>query len=155
MCQSVKNNNSIETTTIENQFWTRTQIFVATLFGGPLSGCYLVARNFHALGDSDLEKKWYIGGAIFTILLVVSLYMIPQQYLNVIPGPVIPIAYTFGIHSYTKLQRNLIEQTTTDGITKYSWWKVLGIAIAGFVLTIILSTVIGVIFSSFITIKPL
>ena len=113
-------------------------IWFASYIGGPLAGCYLMSKNFEALGKDEYAKKSFKIGVIVTGLFFLALVFIPQVVMKLIPSYLIPLLYTLIISSYfKKYQSQEIKNYINSGGKKHSGWNVVGISIVSLIITFI------------------
>jgi len=105
--------------------WTPTQIGFATFLSGPLGGCYLLARNYKAIGEDLYAKRSLIVGAIATVGLFLAYLLIDisQGFFRFF----IPLAYTMFILEFAKkFQGEQLKELRNAGVQRNSHaWLVL------------------------------
>jgi hypothetical protein len=108
------------------------QITVASLIGGPLPACLLIAHNYRKLGEHRLRLWWAFGGVIGEIVvLAVVLIVTPDR----LPPYVLPIAYSIAFRETAKrLQGAAIKQHREAGGRLGSWSVVIGLGVLGLIL---------------------
>ena len=107
---------------------------IGTLIGGPLTGGYLLARNFKMLNQPEkMAQAWLIAVVAFFILLLLA-FLFPQ-----LPGYVLVLLYGWMGHlAAEKLQGNCLTKHQNDGGSFYNNWRAAGIGVAGFLVLFIL-----------------
>src|SRR5690554_4150397 len=80
------------------RLYSQNGIAIATFFGGPLAAGYLIRQNFKALGKEREGLISIILGILFTVVLFVPLFALPEAVLDQIPNQVIPAIYTLIIY---------------------------------------------------------
>lgn len=116
--------------------YSLTQIYLATLFAGPLSGGYLIAQNFKTLGQPNTAGATIVLAIGVTILVVASAF-IPA--LDAIPSVVFVAAYTFGLCRWAQAkQDDKIDEFTAAGGEIYTNGRVVLVSLIGLVLCIVL-----------------
>lgn len=114
----------------ENSIWG------GTFLGGPLVGIYFLAENFKTFNQPGKAKKTWFLGILFTILLFIGIFSIPEN-VN-IPNQFIPIAYTVMMYVLAKeLQAKNIKAHLNTGGSLFNGWRVFAIGITGLVITLI------------------
>ena len=113
------------------------EIWVATLLGGTLAAGYMVAKNFQALGETHkVRKTWIVTFAVTVIVFLIGFYApyldrLPNfLFVLVIAGIVVVLAQMY--------QGERIRRHIRAGGQIQSWWKTLGVSLAGFVVTMVL-----------------
>ena len=113
---------------ISAKLFTPNMIFVASLFGGPLGGCLLMAANYRAIGQKESALKtlvWAVGGMF--LLFVVNGFI--SSVLSGLSGPSLHIGIAVGLRQWAK-------STFDWEYPKASWWIVRLVTGLGFVLTV-------------------
>ncbi len=131
---TIANENSVIQNN-EKKLYTKGWVLLGTYFGGPLAGCYMVSKNFEALGQKELAQKVFRIGIITTILFG-ALVFIPESITDKIPNySIIPFIYTVVICCYcVQKQGEAIDEHIKNGGQKYSGWKVTGIGILSLII---------------------
>lgn len=132
-----------------SKVYTKNAIAIATYFGGPLAGFYMMSENFKNFGNKEIAKKTFKIGSVATALFFLLLFIIPEYIMHNIPKFIIPFFYSYLIYYYTnKLQGKNIEEFINTGGQKNSGWKVFWVLIlcnAVLVSYIVLITILKVI----------
>lgn len=117
-------------TLIENttKYYTIRSIAAATFMGGPIAAGILARKNFINSGEAEKGKQALIIGIFATIILFVGIYAIPEEIINKIPNPIIPLIYT-GIISLVlnTIQGKVHEAHIAAQGQFYSFWRAIGI----------------------------
>jgi uncharacterized membrane protein len=76
---------------VESKLYSSESILIATFFGGPIVGGYLIAENFKMMGETEKAKQTWV----FAILGL-SLMLGFMEFIKTakIPWYVLPLAYT-------------------------------------------------------------
>lgn len=131
-----------------NKLYSETAIRIGVFFGGPLAGCYLMAKNYNILEKAESAKKAIIGGLIGTLFLLFLFYIIPNQVFEKTSSPFIPLIYIAITSFYvSKYQGNFLKEHKENGGEFHSRWRAVGI---GLLFSLILVVGILLVF----TIKP-
>lgn len=110
-------------------------IAIATFFGGPLVGGYLMSENFKVFGERSKSQKALIYSILATVLIFVAAFSIP--YSVDLPAPVIPLTYTIVAQQLVKwLQGKPIQQHLEAGGETHNGWRVFGISFIGFLIIV-------------------
>ncbi len=137
----MKNNNlstSVAKESLAYKLYTIGQISVASYFGGPIAGCYLMSVNFKHLNNGEIAKKTLLIGIISTLIFFPGILFVPEKIIDKIPEFLIPMIYTSIIGVYAKkLQGISIKEHIEKGGQKYSGWKVAGLVIIFSILTLV------------------
>ena len=132
----------------EKKIYTMWQVSVATLLTGPLTGMYLMSRNFAILGQKEYAQKTIIIAIVSTLLLSSFLLLLPDRIVDGIPGPLIGIVCRILINvAMRKYQHYMIDIYLENWWKKHSWWRVFGIGILSIIVEISFAIVLSVIFS--------
>ena len=129
------------------KLYSSNNIVGATFFGGPLAAGYLLSKNFKKLGDRDAARTSLLIAIGVTVLLFGGLFVIPEQIVDRIPNLLIPFALA-GIAGYLvrNFQQQQIEQHIKEGGQTASWLNALGVSMVSLLLTLVIPTVLFVIF---------
>jgi hypothetical protein len=107
------------------------QVAGASLLGGPIAACWLLAENYAELGNPDARRKALIWGVAGTIAILASAFALPQGF----PSSILPTAYSFGLYQVAKtFQGPEIDARLAAGQRKQSVWRVIGIGLVSLVL---------------------
>lgn len=118
------------------KIYSEKEIWVGTFLGGPLVAGYLIAENFKAFDQTDRVRKTWILAIITTFIVFGIAFSIPDSVK--IPNQIIPIIYTFIAYQLVQLyQKGKINTHINEGGQIFSWWRTIGIATAGLLITII------------------
>lgn len=103
-------------------------IYIATYFGGPLAGGYMIAENFKSFGDKQKYRRIIILSIAFTIVLFTVLMLLPDS-VNV-PRFVIPVFYTLIAYwiVIAYQQKKIDSHIGQEGKT-YSGWRAVLISV--------------------------
>lgn len=120
------------------------EIWVATLLGGTLAAGYMVARNFQALGETGkVRKTWAVTFAATVIIFLIGFY---APYLERFPGFLFPLVIAGIVVVLAQMyQGERVRRHISAGGQIQSWWKTLGVSLAGMCATIVLFTGMAVI----------
>lgn len=122
------------------KLFTQNAIAVATYIGGPMAAGYLVKRNFDAQQQEKKGLNALFIGIIFTLLLLVLFFSLPEYIFDSMPRAVIPLIYTAIIYFIVeKTQGKWLREHKETGGEFYSTWKAAGI---GAIFLVILSAFI-------------
>jgi hypothetical protein len=114
------------------RLYTSIQVGIASLLGGPLPACWLIAHNAKELGQARQRTTWILCGIVCTLLLLVLvMFILPERF----PPYVVPIAYTFALRQSAKItQGGAIAGHRAAGGRIGSWWTVVGVGLVGLAL---------------------
>ncbi|HEY0048916.1 MAG TPA: hypothetical protein VGB68_06510 [Pyrinomonadaceae bacterium] len=124
-----------QTATAEKIFKDR-EVWVGTFLGGPLVAGYMIAHNFKTFGDGARARKtWIIAFAATLALFGIALF---APYIERIPQVAIPLVYTGMAFVLVRLyQGEKIAVFVGAGGRIHSWWRTIGVTIAGMVITFV------------------
>jgi len=99
---------------------------IATFFGTPIAGAWVVVQNLKALGrDSDLRNAWLMGLG-FTLGIFILGYFLPDN----ISGTPIAVASVVGMYQFAKQSFGAaLEQHLAGGGQWRSNWRAFGISL--------------------------
>jgi len=128
-------------TTLVNQIPTEKiykdkEVWVGTFLGGPLVAGYLIDKNFTAFGETNKARKTWLIAIVATIIIIGIAFYAP--YVERMPSFFFALIYT-GI-AYVLMQMYQGEKIKTHlraGGRIHSWWRTLGVAVIGVVVTLI------------------
>jgi len=105
-------------------------ISAATYLGGPLAGAILMRSNFIKMGEPKKGEQSIIIGIIASIIIFGGIFLVPENIVEAIPGPFIPLLYT-GIVYYLagKMQGEFLKAHLDNEGQFYSVWRALGIGL--------------------------
>ena len=132
--------SSSETTFPTATIYTPTNVLLGSFLGGPLVAGYFISRNFSAFGES--EKAWltWIITIIAAAVIFCIAFSLSETNSRAIPAAYTVMAYTLARH----YQGDSIDAHVNAGGAKHGWLNVIGISIAGLILTLVLVAVIAV-----------
>ncbi len=121
---------------LTNKIYTIKAIQVATFIGGPLVAGYLIAENYKAINEHGKAKTTWIYAVIATVIIFGLAISIADNDHIKIPTPVIPLIYSWITYWLVQTyQKQQIDTFLTSGGTTYSWWRTIGISLAGAIIT--------------------
>ncbi len=128
------------------RLYTPLHVGVASLLGGPLPACWLVAHNAKEFHQLKQHTMWLISGVISTLLLVVLImFILPERF----PPYVLPVAYTFALRQLAKItQGRAVSRHRLTGGKVGSWWIVVGVGIVGLALLLTVVFLVVLLFPS-------
>ncbi len=128
------------------------QVIAATIIGGPFAGVYMMSKNFKALNQQGLAQKSMQIGFALSALLFLILILLPDDIAGKIPTLTVPTAYTIAIiFAMKELQNKELNASINQGeTTKHSIWRVLGISILTFLLTLAYMFVLALVLGLFL-----
>jgi hypothetical protein len=95
---------------------------IATFFGTPLAGAYIIARNLRALGLHErVRNTWSIASGLLVLVMVIG-YWLPEG-----AGIGLTVAQVIGMHQHAKVLFG--EAVAAHGGTFLSNWRAFGIAL--------------------------
>ncbi|MBB4864675.1 hypothetical protein HNP46_003546 [Pseudomonas nitritireducens] len=114
-------------------------VVIATLFGTPVAGAWVIAQNLKRLGrDAQVRNAWITGIGVFAAILLAAL-LLPES----VPATPFNIAAVIVMHRYAKqIIGDAVEQHAAQGGQFASNWRALGVSL------LILAAVMAVVFGS-------
>ena len=81
-----------------------------------------------------------------TILVLTSVFAIPEKILESLPNAIIPITYTAAAYGFMYMfqGKNIATHKISEG-KFFSWWRVIGIGLIGLVTFLLLGFIFGII----------
>lgn len=121
---------------IGKPLFTKKAITVGTVFGGPLTGGYLLSENFKSLNKNIESRVTLIASAVITILIIPLLLFIPGHVADKIPEQLFHLLWAGIVFLLVKkYQRDSINSYLDNGGKKGSGWIVFYAIIVGTLLT--------------------
>lgn len=111
--------------TIGRKLYSTKGVMAGTLLGGPLTGAYLLSKNYKALNQPEkVGKTWFFGILIFLFIIVLAI--VAKQ----IPQVLFVVLYAWmGQFAAQKLQGSLLDKHAAEGGSFYSNWKAAGVGL--------------------------
>ncbi|MDQ3747826.1 MAG: hypothetical protein M3367_02250 [Acidobacteriota bacterium] len=128
-------------TTLNNQIPTEKvykdrEVWAGTFLGGPLVAGYLIAKNFRAFGEADKARKTWVIAIIATVIIISIAFFAP--YIDRIPNFFFTLVYTgIAYVLFQMYQGEKIKAYIKAGGKIHSWWRTLGVAVIGVVVTLV------------------
>ncbi len=120
------------------KYYDTWSIFGWAYLGWPLVVTYFLAENFKTIWEPEKVKSTYIVWIVFTILLFVSLSLLPENILDAIPSYLIPTLYcAIAQWIFWAYQKKKIDELKNNGHSHNSTWKVLWVALIWLIITLI------------------
>lgn len=121
------------------KIYSKNQIDIATFFGGPLIGGYLISENYKTFGEKNAAKKTLLITIISTVLFLTLIIFLPEinigdqasTGLSIIPLIIIVLFVR-------KYQGGKIQEYINKGFRGASSWGVFRKAIISLIITIII-----------------
>ena len=124
-----------ETTT--QKIYKEKAIWVGTFLGGPLVAGYLISENFKVFDQQEKARKAWIYSIIVTAIVFGGVFLIPDNVK--VPNQIIPLIYTFIAYQFVQIyQKAKIMTHINAGGQVYSWWRTIGVALIGLLITVII-----------------
>ena len=119
------------------------QTFLASFLGGPLAAAWLMSRNYRALGRVRPANRILWIGGVFTVLVLMIAFMLPERA----PNSLVPILYSAAIYQYNTLVFGKVcREHFAAGGRKQSWWRVVGVGLLSLVILMGIMVAAAVIF---------
>jgi len=114
--------------TREIRLYTPQHVGVATLLGGPLAGCLLMATNYRRMGKSDAATVSVLFGLLAGVALAVIGITMPSVLSGF--GPIVCIASIIVMRTLAQnTQGSAVEAHTRRGGKTDSAWNATGIGV--------------------------
>lgn len=118
------------------KIFTNKAILAATFFGGPIAAGFLISKNYKAFGNDNASRNSIFIGILSTIILFASIFMLPENIIDIFPQQLIPLIYTAIIAGLVeKLQGQKIKDFLADDGQKASNWQAAGYGFLGLMIT--------------------
>ncbi len=118
--------------------FTTKMIWSATYLGGPLAAGILMSKNYKVFGKNKEAGISVFLGIIFTIILFVGIFLVPEPIIDKIPMPVIPLVYSLIIVWVAKkLQGKELTEFLKNNGHKASYWAAIGYSLISLVIILI------------------
>lgn len=124
---------------IKGKIYSKNQIDIATFFGGPLIAVYLILQNYKTFENTDAQKKTALIGLTLTVIFFVTLILLPDNILNIIPSIIPLVVAGYFVRTY---QKKKIIEYLNNGYLQASSLGVFGKSILSLLITLILFFVI-------------
>lgn len=122
------------------RFYTIAQIAVASFFGGALAGGYFIARNHALLGSPGMVRWTWFWSVLLMVAAFVVGFFLPGRFGTYFLGLAVFVAY----RQYAKMTfGDRIAKCRAEGWRRYSWWMVVGITIAIFLVFVAIGAIGG------------
>ena len=108
------------------KLYTPTQVGVAALLGAPAAAGWFISRNETQLGRPRYARRWFWGGLVFTVLLLVGSFFLPVHF----PRTGLAIGYVVACYQTARqLYATTLQDHRAAGGQFGSWWKVVGVSL--------------------------
>jgi hypothetical protein len=107
----------------ELKMYSPPQVFIGSLFCGPLSMLYFIWKNFKTMGQSQKAKYTIIYGVLFLFALIGCLQLVPTQINPLIPGMITPFLYSLAAYQIVnslQMEKDAIQESTNYS-TQSNW----------------------------------
>lgn len=115
-----------EITINELKMYSPLQVFLGSLFFGPLSMVFFLWKNFKTMGNSVGAKYTLIFGALFVLLLLLGFQLAPPNINPIIPNIIIPFIYALAALQMTNSWQ-MDKEAIADSMNynAQSYWRVV------------------------------
>lgn len=124
------------------RYYSSTQILIAALLSGPLSGIWLMAKNFKFWGEYDKARTTWVYGSIATIVFIEICFFIPETVPDSVFPPMVAAVLAVFVDKHQK--KKLQELADMGTGLRQSNWKVAGYSFMGFVAILTLAILMGI-----------
>lgn len=128
----------MENKTKDIKFYSKQIIVIATFLGSPLAGTYMIRQNYLKLNKNKDGNIAFAIGIVFTLLIFVGLFSLPEATIDKIPKSMIPLInalITFFV--VEKTQGDILNKHKENKNQFYSKWKAVGISLVAMLILII------------------
>lgn len=115
--------------------YSRGQVFLAGLIGGPLGAAITGRKSALALGDSGTAKRLLLAGASLLLLSLVVATLLPTDVPS--NGGLALIFFMPVVLLYESKLTSKVQDAFADGASKHSWWRAAGWGAACFVISMV------------------
>ncbi len=113
-----------------NRVYKPSHVGIATFFGTPAAGFWLIAANFDALGKRERKNSMLGIGIVSTIVLLALTFYLPGNF----PALALSlVTVVIMIQICKNLQEHDMQSFILDGGGFHSGWRALGIGILGLI----------------------
>lgn len=122
------------------KLFTEKQLYVGTFLGGPIVAGIMAFKNFRRLGEPKKAELSILYTILFTVVLFILIYKLPQKVYEAIPSYLLPLINAAIIAFCFKkfLGHKHDDFFLNDGV-KESNWKVAGITGLGLVIMVLIA----------------
>lgn len=111
------------------------QLFVASLLGGPLAGAWLARANYNAIGQSD-EGFIMVGWSLVALIPVVGIVILLP---GLIPWIILPPVCGLGVRALAEMKFGaMVRRHRSDGGLLIPWPQIIGIALLNLAISVAL-----------------
>jgi hypothetical protein len=115
--------------------YTAAAVTLATVFGGPLAGYWIMATNYRRMGKSAEARNAIAAGVLIDVLVVGAGLLLPSEFQSAALG--VNIALIFFLRKQAqKEQGAAVEEHLAQGGREGSLWAAFGVGIASCLLVI-------------------
>jgi hypothetical protein len=118
------------------KLYSPAQAACGALLGGPVGLIHFLYANFNALGNDRLKKKTLVFGAVFILLLLLTLHILPEE----IPSAPFTIAYVLAAkyiaERYQVTKQGIMDSPQYDFHSNGRVWGIGFLCLIGSVLII-------------------
>lgn len=116
------------------RFYNRYWVILGTFLWWPLAGVYLIYKNYINLKNKELAKKSLLIGSILTVLIVLVMYNLPDDFTKA--SYLIPIFISY--RSFNRFQWTAVEHAIKGWWKLYSFWNAFGIGILFLAISVVI-----------------
>ena len=110
------------------KFFNERAITLATFIGGPIAAGYILKKNYEVLNQKDHAKCSLLLSILFTFIILLIPYFMPEDIDVKIPKHIYILIYTTIIYFIFKIfQGKIIKEHEEAGGEFESYWKAAGI----------------------------
>jgi hypothetical protein len=124
--------------------YTPGAVTLATVFGGPLAGYWIMATNYRRMGRPADAQRAIASGLLIVALIVGAGFLLPPEYQSAALGMNIALIF-FLRRQAQKEQGAAVEEHLAQGGREGSLWAAFGVGMA--ICLLVMSIALGVIFA--------
>ena len=119
----------------EARLFSRGQVLLAAVFGGPIGAALAGRKSAIALDEPTVGKRLLIVGIGMLVLLFVVIGLLPTDVPN---NPVLAvILFMPVVLLFDSALKGKVKTALDAGVKKHSWWRAVGIGVLGLLISVV------------------
>jgi hypothetical protein len=115
---------------LKEKVFSNKMISWATFLGTPVAGFHLISKNYKAFHNEKAARNSYYLGLLITVIIIVLIFTLPSNIIDIIPNQFIPLIYTTLVYIFVNnYQDDAIKKYYETGGQKGSGWFATGIGL--------------------------